>query len=152
MLFLLIFIGGIWGSLTYQYDENKSQITIVSDVIPKGMCQTNWTSEDIYDEYTYDFKVRFKKALIRFKKEFWRYSDEPVYESIYLAVALKDDLLMWKQDADEYAQAVLNGGDTSKWDERWSKLPPITYEMIDAAKKGAAEKRKAYREKQQSPF
>ncbi len=78
--------------------------------------------EGIYDEYTYDFKIRYKKALVQFKKEFPRYSDEPVYEVMYLAVALKEDLLKWEQDADEYAQAALNGGDTSKWDERWGAI------------------------------
>ncbi len=109
--------------------------------------------EGIYDEYTYDFKVRYKKALVQFKREFPQHSEEPVYETMYLAVKVfREDLEAWEKDADEYAKAVLNGGDTSKWDERWGKFSPITYEMVDAAKLGAAEMSKAHREKRQSPF
>lgn len=96
--------------------------------------------EGIYDEYTYDFRVRYKKALVQFKREFPQHSEEPVYETMYLAVALKEDLLKWERDIGRYANAVLNGEDTSEWDERWSKFPPITYEMIDEARKSIAER------------
>ncbi len=63
----------------------------------------------------------------------------------------REDIESTTADVERYVEAV-KSGDTSEWDERWSKFQPITPEMIEAAKKGAAEKSKAYREKQQSPF
>lgn len=81
--------------------------------------------EGIYDKDTYDFKVRYKRAAMQCKKDLPYHMRETLFEVIYLAVALKEDVLKWEQDMERYVQAVRNGEDTSRWDERWGEFGNI---------------------------
>lgn len=83
--------------------------------------------EGIYTEYEFDFGVRVKKGIAEFKREFQQYGElDHTPLSLYLAINhFKEDMEACEKDCEEYVKAVSNGGDISKWENRWSKFQKV---------------------------